>query len=76
MKHIINFFKGIALGIAMLIPGVSGGTLAIILGIYDKLIHSVSTIFKKFKENIVFLGILGLGLAVSLLTLAMLFLSV
>ena len=33
------FFKGIAVGIAMIIPGVSGGTLAVILKIYDDLIN-------------------------------------
>ncbi len=61
MKQIKNFFKGMAAGIAMLVPGVSGGTMAIILGIYDQLIHSVSTFFKDWKKNFVFLLIVGLG---------------
>jgi putative membrane protein len=61
MNKIKNFFKGMAAGIAMLVPGVSGGTMAIILGIYDQLIHSVSTFFKDWKKNFIFLFIVGLG---------------
>ena len=45
------FFKGIAVGIAMIIPGVSGGTLAVILKIYDDLINAVNQIFKHFKDS-------------------------
>ena len=37
-KHIILFIKGFIMGIANIIPGVSGGTLAIILGIYEDFI--------------------------------------
>ena len=39
----------------MLVPGVSGGTMAIILGIYDKLISAVSNIFVSFKKSFLFL---------------------
>lgn len=56
-----NFIKGIAIGIATIVPGVSGGTMAIIVGIYDDLIHSVSSFFKEIKKNIIFLMIVGLG---------------
>lgn len=45
----------------MLIPGVSGGSMAMILGVYDKLITSVSSFFKNKKENAVFLGLFALG---------------
>ena len=56
MKTVLkNFFNGVIIGSSMLIPGVSGGTTAIILGIYDKLIKSVSDIFGNFRKNIVFL---------------------
>lgn len=40
----------------MLVPGASGGTMAIILGIYDELIHAVSTLRQNLKENAVLLG--------------------
>lgn len=53
--------KGGAIGLAMIIPGVSGGTLAVLLGIYDKLIDSVGNIFKKFRESFLFLLPIALG---------------
>ncbi len=61
MKHLTNFLKGIAVGVATLVPGVSGGTMAIILGIYDDLIHAVSTFFVDFKKKFIFLLTVGLG---------------
>ena len=41
-SSIIRFIKGIAIGIAMIIPGVSGGTLAVLLNIYDEMIDSIN----------------------------------
>ena len=51
---ITRFIKGIVIGAVMLVPGASGGTMAIILGIYDDLIHSLSTLSRKPKKNIFF----------------------
>ena len=39
----------------MTVPGVSGGTMAMVLGIYDRLISSVSRVFKEPKQSIPFL---------------------
>lgn len=50
-----TLLKGSAVGGSMMVPGVSGGSMAMILGVYDKLISSVSNIFKKPKESILFL---------------------
>jgi putative membrane protein len=47
VKILILILKGAAIGIAMLVPGVSGGTMAIILGVYDDLIHSVSSYLEE-----------------------------
>lgn len=54
---IYNIIIGALMGIANLIPGVSGGTIALIGGIYDKLINSISsfTSFKFKKDDIIFL---------------------
>ena len=38
------FFKGMIMGVTELIPGVSGGTIALILGIYERLIRAISNI--------------------------------
>ncbi|MBK1810584.1 DUF368 domain-containing protein [Clostridium sp. YIM B02505] len=77
MQYAKNVLKGIFIGIATLVPGVSGGTMAIILGVYDDLIHSISSFFTNWRKSILFLGqigigaILGIGLLSSLLETAL-----
>lgn len=61
MKNFKNFFKGIAVGVATLVPGVSGGTMAVILGIYDDLIHAISSFFEDWKKHFILLLQIGLG---------------
>lgn len=61
MNFIKNFFKGIVIGIATLVPGVSGGTMAVILGIYDDLIHSIGHFFEDIKAHTMLLLEIGLG---------------
>ena len=56
-----TLLKGLCIGGTMLVPGVSGGSMAIILGIYDRLISAVSSFFKNIKANIVFLVVFVLG---------------
>lgn len=65
--------KGFIVGVAFIIPGVSGGTLAIYLGIYQKLLDSISNIFKDLKKSLSFLIPFGLGVLVSVLSLAHVF---
>jgi putative membrane protein len=43
--------KGAAVGVGMIIPGVSGGTIAVILKIYERLIQAIGNIFKNFKDS-------------------------
>ena len=54
-ENIMLILKGFALGIANVIPGVSGGTIAVILGIYEKLIDILSNLKTKLKENFKYL---------------------
>lgn len=58
----INFIKGIFVGIFNIIPGLSGSVLLIILNLYEKCLNSISNILKKPKENILFLLPIGLGI--------------
>ena len=67
MKHIALIFKGMLFGIANLIPGVSGGTMAIVTGVYEKLLDSINNLFKKFKASIIFLLLFGIGAAIAIL---------
>ena len=62
--------KGFLIGVANIIPGVSGGTLAITLGIYEKLIGAISHFFKNLKENIKFIMPIGIGAVLSILLLS------
>ena len=64
MDIILNIIKGIVLGIANVIPGVSGGTMAVVLGVYNKLIHSVNNFFKDIKGNFKFLFQIAIGLGI------------
>lgn len=60
------FFKGIIIGIGTLIPGVSGGTTAIITGVFEDILEAVSGIFTHFKSSVIYLmplcagGLLGI----------------
>lgn len=67
MNDLLYFLKGAIIGIATLIPGASGGTMAIILGIYDDLVHAVGSFFADWEKNLRFLLTVGLGGIFSLL---------
>lgn len=62
--------QGMAVGIANIIPGVSGGTMMVAMGLYDKLIHAITHLRKEFKESLKLLIpiFLGAGIAVVLLS--------
>ncbi len=66
MNNITTILKGFVLGIANIIPGVSGGTLAITLGIYEKLIDIISNLRMRIKDNIKFIILLIIGVAIGL----------
>ena len=80
--YITLFFKGVFMGIADAMPGVSGGTIALLVGIYEELIKSISqlnislffelkkngfnSVWKKLNGN--FLLVLSLGIGISLIS--------
>lgn len=70
MKNIITALKGAALGMAFVIPGFSGGTMAVILKIYDRLLDAISLSIEKLKKNIGFILFLGIGMAVGVFATA------
>lgn len=55
------FARGAAVGGTMTVPGVSGGTMAMILGIYGELIEAVGGIFRHFRESLHFLALFAAG---------------
>ena len=86
-QYIANFFKGIGIGSANVIPGVSGGTIALITGIFERLINALKSCnltaiklfftgkFKEFAQHIDlwFLASVGSGVVVAILSIARLF---
>lgn len=62
--------QGMAVGVANIIPGVSGGTMMVAMGLYDKLIHCITHLKSEFKEAVkILLPVFGgAGLAIVLLS--------
>jgi putative membrane protein len=58
---ILRFVKGIFIGSGFILPGVSGGALAAVFGIYERMIAFLSNLTKNFKENVLFFLPVGLG---------------
>lgn len=67
---IILAIKGFVFGIANIIPGVSGGTIALTMGIYEDLISSISHFFEKPKKSIIFLIPFAVGAVLSILLMS------
>ncbi|MCI9148454.1 MAG: DUF368 domain-containing protein [Hungatella sp.] len=66
MTFLMDTIKGMLIGIANIIPGVSGGTMAVSLGIYDKLIGAVSGLLKNPRKSIAVLLPLVLGCGIGI----------
>ena len=68
------FFGGIAVGIANIIPGVSGGTMLVIFSLFEKLTNAISDLFKKEtttrKESFIFLLKIFIGAAIGIVAFA------
>ena len=64
---LISIFVGFSIGLSVIIPGISGSSIAIIMKVYDKLMYSFSNIFKRFKSCIIFLIPIGIGILLGFL---------
>ena len=52
LQWILDVLRGAVMGVSNIIPGVSGGTMAVSMGIYDRVIYAVNNLFKQFKKNL------------------------
>lgn len=68
-----KLLQGMVVGIANIIPGVSGGTMMVAMGLYDKLIHAITHLKSEFKESMKLLIPIFIGAGVAIVTLARLF---
>ena len=68
MNTILNILRGAVIGLANIIPGVSGGTMMVSMGIYDTLIGCINNLFKSFKKSVLTLlpYLIGMVLAIAL----------
>lgn len=77
MSIIIEIIKGMIIGVANVIPGLSGGTIAVSMGIYEKLIHTINNIFKTplkcIKDMWTYIVGIGLGIIVAVFGITYLF---
>lgn len=65
MSFLMNLVIGIIIGIGFIIPGVSGGALAVIMGVYDKIFYSIKNL--KNKSNFLFLLTISIGVVVGII---------
>lgn len=63
----MTFLKGIIVGIGGVAPGLSGSVLLVILGLYEKVINAIGTLFQNFKKNIQLLLPMVAGVAIGVL---------
>ncbi len=66
MRIFLDFIRGIAIGMSNVIPGFSGGTMALILGVYHRFIEAISDFFSHPLESIKKIGILVIGIIVGI----------
>lgn len=76
LNYVKDIFKGAVIGVANAIPGVSGGTMMVSMGIYDDIIYCITHLLKQFKASVLrllpyivgmALGIVGLAYAITYL---------
>ena len=75
MSFIKNVFKSIFIGAGSIAPGVSGGAIAIVLGLYEKILNSINNFFKDIKKHGIFLLSIGIGAAIGIIAFSSIQLS-
>lgn len=68
-EFFLDIIRGFGIGVAFIIPGFSGGSVAAILGIYEKMITAIADILKDFKNSIKTLFPIGLGMIIGIVSL-------
>jgi putative membrane protein len=65
---ILSVFTGFLMGLANLVPGLSGGTMILIMGLYERFVAAIAevTSLRPKRSTIVFLGLFGVGLVLAL----------
>lgn len=69
VSFLLDILRGVAIGVAFIIPGFSGGSVAAILGIYEKLVGAIADFFKHFKSSFLTLFPIVLGMLIGIAAL-------
>ncbi len=72
-EFILNILRGVVIGISTVIPGVSGGTMMVSMGIYDRLILVLTHFIKRAKEAVMLLVPILIGMLLSIAIFAKIF---
>ena len=67
LHHLYILVAGIVFGLANVIPGVSGGTMAVVFGIYERLIDLVANFRTKWRKELPFILVFGVGAGIGIL---------
>lgn len=70
IEWIIRMIKGVFVGTGFILPGVSGGALAAIFGLYERMITFMAHLTKDFKDNILFFLPVGIGMLLGIVLLS------
>lgn len=73
MKYLVLVLKGMAYGITHIVPGLGGGLVLILLGVYEPFVDAIGNFFlrrDRWREYIPFLASLGIGMGIAVITLA------
>ena len=70
MQLLNQILRGAVIGVANIIPGVSGGTMMVSMGVYDTLIHCITHLFSEFKQSVKTLLPYAVGMLVGIVALA------
>ena len=65
--HIYILIAGVVFGLANVIPGVSGGTMAVVFGVYERIIDLIANLRKKWKQELPFICVFGAGAVLGIL---------
>lgn len=69
VSFLSDILRGVAIGVAFIIPGFSGGSVAAILGIYEKIVGAIADIFKTFKKSFFILLPIAIGMILGIAAL-------
>ena len=69
MKLLNQILRGVVIGVANIIPGVSGGTMMVSMGVYDTLIHCITHLFSEFRQSVKTLLPYAVGMLIGIVAL-------